>query len=429
MSRQIFALIDCNNFFVSCERVFRPDLEGKPVIVLSSNDGCAVARSNEAKALGIPMGAPVFKYRDLIRRHNIISFSANFELYGDVSRRIISILTTVTPKIEVYSIDESFLDLSELNITDYEEWGRVVRQRILEWVGVPVSIGIATSKTLAKLAAERAKKEASLNGVLSFIDKTPEQTDRYLLHTPVQDIWGVGRRLAPQLKAAGVSSALHLSELPPKRAGQLMGVHGRQMVAELNGTSCLPLEREGKVRKSIARTRTFGEDTNDQNAVEAAIAGFAAGAAWRLRESGQLTTKIGLFLTTNKHKPGYRHWTEEREFSVPTADTGQLIRTAVEMFESAYSSGVLYHRAGVLLYDFVPNSHLQVDLFGTVDPESHDRSQNRMQALDELNHRFGRHKVRYAAELLGRAWEPRRNLRSPRYTSSWDDLPKIQIRS
>jgi len=423
----VFALIDCNNFFVSCERLFRPDLAGKPVIVLSSNDGCAIARSNEAKLLGIPMAAPVFKYRDLLSRHSVVQFSANFELYGDISRRITALLTSVTPRIEIYSIDESFLDLSELPIKDYATWGAMVRARIQQWIGIPVSIGIAPSKTLAKLAADRAKKEDELQGVLSFINKDSKYIEGYLSRTSIESVWGVGWRLTPRLRAEGVSSALHLAHLQPRRAQQLMGIHGRQMVSELNGISCLPLMKEGHIRKSIARTRTFGEDTNDYNAIEAAIATFATQAAYRLRESNQRTRRIGLFLTTNKHKPGYRRWTREVKFHVPTADTGELIAAAAKMLNQLYNRSHAYHRAGILLYDFVPAAGLQTDLLGSVNVAQYDRSISRMQAVDELNARFGRRHVRYAAELLGDTWEPRRNLRSPRYTSDWKELPKVKL--
>ncbi len=198
MNTPVFALIDCNNFFVSCERIFRPDLEGRPVIVLSSNDGCAVARSNEAKVLGIPMAAPAFKYRDVIKRHNIITFSANFELYGDISKRIVDLLTTITPKIEVYSVDESFLELSNFPISDFKAWGKMVRELIWHWVGVPVSIGIAPSKALAKLASDRAKKAAELNNVCSFVGTNAEDPAHHMDQMEVGDIWGIGRRLSPK---------------------------------------------------------------------------------------------------------------------------------------------------------------------------------------------------------------------------------------
>lgn len=422
----LFALIDCNNFFVSCERLFRPDLEGKPVVVLSSNDGCAVARSNEVKALGVPMAAPAFKYRQLFRDQGVVQFSANFELYGDVSRRITELLTTITPRIEVYSVDESFLDLSQLPITDYAAWGREVQRRIWKWIGIPVSIGIAPTKTLAKLGAERSKRDPELDGVLDFVGSSPDLTKRYLEQTPVESVWGIGWRLAPRMRAEGIATAEQLRQLSPKRSQQMMGILGRQLIAELNGLSCHPLQMEGKIRKSISRTRTFGEDTGNAATVEAALSSFTAQAAYRLRESGQLTRRVGMFMTTNKHKPGYRHWSQEEVFHVPTADTGLIAGTVSNIFSRLYNPDMKYHRAGVLLYDFVPDTILQTDLFGQVDVLGHSKSTQRMQAVDQLNERYGKRTIRLAAEELGSAWKPIYNLRSPRYASRWDEFPTVR---
>ncbi len=424
-SGPVFALVDCNNFFVSCERVFRPDLEGRPVVVLSSNDGCAVSRSNEAKALGIPMGAPAFKYRELFERHQVIRFSANFELYGNMSRRITELLATVTPRIEVYSVDESFLDLSELPITDYTAWGHAIRKAILTWTGLPVSIGIAPSKTLAKLASDRGKKSPELRGVLSLMDSRDK--DKYLEIVPIQDVWGIGWRLAPKLRAEGIGNALQLSQLSPRKAGQLMGVRGRQLVTELNGVSCFPLESGHQKPKSILRSRTFGEDTHDSSVVETALASFAATAAFRLRRSGQLAKQAGIFIDTNKHKPGFRRWTKETAYRTPTADTGQLISGVISLFSEIYNPDMSYHRAGVWVHDFVPASQLQIDLFGETDPGKHDRDQSRMRAVDSLNERFGKRTVRYAAEDLAGQWQPRRRICSPRYTTHLEELPRAKI--
>lgn len=422
---KIFALIDCNNFFVSCERVFRPDLEGKPVVVLSSNDGCAVARSNEAKALGIPMGAPAFKYRQLFEENKVIKFSANFELYGDISRRIIQILTDITPRIEIYSIDESFLDLSELPIDDLAKWGQTVRETVLRLVGVPVSIGIAPTKTLAKLASERAKKDESLGGVLSLIDLSEEQISSYRRQLPLQDIWGVGWRMAPKLRTYGLSSAEDMRSFDPHLAQKLMGIRGRQLVSELNGQACYGFEPIGRLAKSISRTRTFGEDVSDLYVIESAIASFAIQAAYRLRKSGQITRRASIFLTTNKHKPGYRAWTSEVIFEQPTADSGQLATALVQALGKIHSPIYSYHRAGVWLYDFAPENRLQTDLLGFIDPDSHQRSHSRMQVLDGLNHRYGRGTITFAAEKLARNWQPKQRLRSPHYVSDWADLPEV----
>lgn len=427
MSRPVFGLIDCNNFFVSCEKIFRPDLEGKPVVVLSSNDGCVVARSNEAKALGIKMAAPAFKHRQIFDRHGVVQFSANFELYGDISRRITEILTTITPRIEVYSVDESFLDLSQLPISDYAEWGRIVREQIFNWVGVPVSIGIAATKTLAKLASDRGKKDPELNGVLNLVGSSRREFQAQLESVPLGDVWGIGRRLAPKIRGYGISNAWQVAGMRPRHAQQLMGIHGRQLIAELNGISCYPLDQEGKVRKSIVRTRTFGEDVNDFNAIESAVASFTAQAAFRLRVSRQLTRRAGIFLATNKHKPGYRLSSRELRFEVPTADTGQLISRLVELLGHLYKPDTYYYRAGVFLWDFVPIDYLQTDVFGNVPVDQHQTTHARMETIDKLNERYGKRTIRFAAEDLGKAWKPRYNLRSPRYVSRWGELPHLKI--
>lgn len=421
--KPVYVLIDCNNFFVSCERLFRPDLEGKPVVVLSSNDGCVVARSNEAKRIGVPMGAPVFKHRQLFRDHKVVQFSANFELYGDISKRITALLTTITPRIEIYSVDESFLDVSELPISDYAEWGRAIRAIIMKHIGVPVSIGIAPTKTLAKLASEIAKQQDRHGGTFSFINLSPGDKERVLQEIPVQEVWGVGWRLAPKIRAEGVSTVLGLANMRPQRAQQLMGVHGRQMVAELSGTSCYGLTSEHAAAKSIMRSRTFGEDTNQAHVLEAAIAVLGSRAGFHLRSQHLLARRIGLFTNTNRHKPGYRRWAREIELDTPTNDTGLIISLLVKELVAIYSNKQQYHRLGVFMHDFLPETALQTDILGYVDAEGHERSKARMQALDQINTRWGKGKIYYAAEDLSQAWQPKQHIRSPRYVSNWDELP------
>lgn len=425
MQQAILALIDCNNFFVSCERLFRPDLEGRPVVVLSSNDGCVVSRSSEAKQLGIPMGAPAFKYRQLFKQQGVIQFSANFELYGDISERITRLLTGVTPRTEVYSVDESFLDLSRLEITDYTRWGKAVRRRLLQEVGIPASMGIAPSKTLAKLASEHAKIEPQLGGVLDFSHLPARGRAAYMLKTPLKDIWGIGWRLAPRLRAEGLHNALDVSELPMRRAGQLMGVHGRQLVAELNGQVCHPLELSGRIRQTVMKGRMFGEDTNRFDVIESAIASLTARAAFCLRREGLIAYGASLSLSTNRHKPGYRQQRQAIRFTTPTADTGRITAGLVAAAQADFSSALRYHRANVLLYNLVPEGMLQPDLFGAVNPTRHRNAQARLHALDAINNRYGQRTLRYAAEDLSQAWQPRQQLRSPRYTTSWEELPLL----
>lgn len=423
----LFALIDCNNFFVSCERIFRPDLEGEPVVVLSSNDGCVVARSNEAKRLGIPMGAPAFKWRELFKTHRVTQFSANFELYSDISRRITSILTGITPRTEIYSIDESFLDLSALAIQDYTAWGEEVRRHIFQAVGVPVSVGIAPTKTLAKLGADYAKQDEALRGVLSFVDLSRAQQQTYLTNVALEHIWGIGWRLGPKLHAEGIHNAWDVSRLPPRLARQLMGLPGMQVVHELNGQSCHTLTAFERAPKSIMRSRTFGEDTYELQALEAAVANLTAQAALQARSANLLAKRAVLFVSTSRHKPGYRSWHELLTLPMPTNDSGHIVSALAQHLRTIYGPQHAYHRAGITLYDFLPVRALQTDMLGMVRPERHDTSQSRMQAIDAINARFGRGRVHYATEALSTAWRPKHSLRSPRYVSLWAELPEAKI--
>ena len=425
----MLALIDCNNFFVSCERLFRPELENRPVVVLSSNDGCAVSRSAEAKALGIPMGAPAFKHKDLFARHNVVSFSANFELYGDISQRLTTLLTRVTPRIEIYSVDESFLDLSKLAITDYTAWGSELRARILAEIGIPVSVGIAPTKTLAKLANHRAKKNTSLQGILAVTNPLDPAMQRHYLETSVEDIWGVGWRLAPKLKAEGVHNAEDLRHLYVPRARQLMGIHGARMVAELAGTACLPLEQSAPAHKSIMRGRTLGQETRDLGALEAAVATLTSRAAYCLRRDHRLVREAALILNTNKHKPGYQRFFKSIRFATPTADTGTLCGAMAEALRELHNPRLGIYRANVLFYDLVGADELALDLFGEVSPDQYDRAQGRMAAFDAINKRFGKASILPAAEKLSQAWQPRKGSCSPRYTTKWEELPVASLRA
>ena len=423
----ILALVDCNNFFVSCERLFRPELRTTPTVVLSSNDGCVVSRSNEAKALDIPMGAPAFQYRQLFRQQGVVQFSANFELYGDISKRIIQVMRRVTPRLEVYSVDESFLDISALSISDYLAWGRALREQILQETGIPVSIGVAGSKTLAKLASERAKQDATGQGVVDLLRADSDTIKTALISTPIDEVWGVGRKLAPRLRAEGVHTAQALASMRPQQAQQLMGIHGRQLVHELQGLSCYPLERERKIAKSIMRSRTFGEDTGEIYVLESAIASLATNATFHMRKAGLLARKIGVFMNTNRHKPGYQKWEHEQTLSTPSNDSGQIIRMLVTALQDIHQDVQQYHRLGVFLYDFVSDAALQTDLLGVVDTKQHDRTQARMQAIDLINTQYGKSRIHYAAEDLSRSWQPKHDIRSPRYVSNWAELPIARI--
>ncbi len=359
-------------------------------------------------------------------------FSANFELYGDISERITTQLTSITPHIEVYSVDEAFLDLSELDIADYQAWGRQVRATILQNIGIPVSIGLAHTKTLCKLANHTAKKDPRFQGALLLgkhqISSPTSQIGAWSLalsSTPIEDVWGVGWRLAPRLRAEGVFTALDLARLRPQRAQQLMGIHGRHLVYELGGTRCLPLQQTTKPQRVVARGRQFGADTSEPHVLEAAITSLAARAAHKLRRDGQLACRAGVILQTNRHKPGYTRSFTPAVFYTPTADTGTICSQLVRLVARDLKPRLSYHKAEVVLYDLVPSHALQTDVFGAVNLDAHARNQRRMQATDAINTAYGPHTIGPAAELLSNAWQPKSAMRSPRYTSHWPDLPVV----
>ena len=469
-----FALIDCNNFFASCERVFRPDLMTLPVVVLSSNDGCAVARSNEAKALGIKMGEPLHELKrrftvidgvtmkPLIRSSlpQVVAFSANFELYGDISKRVAAVLARITPRLELYSIDEAFLDVSKLEIRDYTAWGRALAAKIYQEVGVPVSVGIAPTKTLCKLAADHAKHHPERKG--SYYISTPgdaavhsaaasekragecgllasetmlapeerraslENWKMALVHTPIQDIWGIGRRLAPKLRAEGIHTAADLAAMSPKRAAQLMGIQGRRTVAELNGISCIPLSSEHKPQQIISRGRQFGHDTNNFAVVAAAVARMANHACRALRSERLLATRATVWLMTNRKKPGFTVVHTDVHLYTPSADTGYISHQLLALLERTFNAQHAWHKAEVTLWGLVPGEQLQTDVFGLVSPQTHTHSATLMSTLDTINQKHGKGALHYAAEDLSHAWYPRRTMQSPAYTSSWEGLLTIQ---
>jgi DNA polymerase V len=424
--KTIFALIDCDNFFVSCERIFRPSLQGRPVVVLSSNDGCVVSRSNEAKALDIPMGAPAFKYSALFKQQGVVQFSANFELYGDISERITKTLTSITPRTEVYSVDESFLDLSTLEIDNHADWARQVRQRLLKNIGVPVSIGIAQSKTLAKLASERAKKDPTLNGVLDLNSLPEEDFKLYLGRTPIKDVWGIGRRLEPKLKAEGLYSALDLAGIRPQLGQQLMGIHGRQLIAELNGQACHPLEKFGRIRQSVMKGRMFGADSSDFPVIESAIASLGARAAFSLRREGLLAKQVYIALSSDRHKLDYQRQQISIKLTAPTADTGFITSALVSAVQKQFNPKLKYHRANITLTELIGEVDIQTDIFGEIDMKRHEANTERLSAIDAINSRYGNQTIYYAAENLSKDWQPRKRLSSPRYTTNWQELPVVK---
>lgn len=420
--KPVFALVDCNNFFVSCERAFRPDLWAKPVVVLSNNDGCIVARSNEVKALGVPMGVPYFKVRDVLAQHKVTLFSGNFALYGDFSQRVVQILQGASPDIEVYSVDESFLEISHLPIKDYAAWGRELRDKIFKWTGLPVSVGIAPSKTLAKAAADFAKKNDGQRGAFSVVGDAQKQIE-LLRWLPVQDVWGVGRKTAPKLQARGVSTAYDLARTSVPWAMENLSIRGARTVRELNGESCYGLDNTSESQQSIARTRSFGHNIRNYYELEGAVATFAAQASAKLRHQGEVAGAVMTFLRTSRHTEVQGGGSQLIKLMQPTADTGPIIAAALQGLRQVYDSEFGYKKAGVVLVGLRTAQQLALQS----NPHQLERRDNLMQAVDAVNQRFGTRLVRHASEHLdAHAWHSKRELRSQAYTTNWRELRVVK---
>ena len=417
----LFALVDCNNFYASCERVFNPRLEGKPVVVLSNNDGIVVARSNEAKALGIAMGVPEFQIRRLIRAHDVQVFSSNYVLYGDMSQRVMETLGQFTPNLEIYSIDEAFLSLSGFTSRDLTEYGREIRATVKRWTGIPVSVGIAETKTLAKVAARVAKRSKNAAGVFNLA--TSQDRNALLAEIPVEDVWGIGANWARLLKRHGIATALALREADVHWVRGTMGVVGERLVRELNGVSCLPLEDCPPPKQGITVSRSFGRPVTSLSEMREAIAAYTARAAEKLPGERLAATVLTVFLTTNsfKDEPQYSN-AATIKLPVATGNTSDLLRYALPGVEQIYRDGYRYKKAGVMLTGLVPACQVQGDLF---DRQDRERVQQLMRALDGLNDRMGAGTLRYAAEGQRQQWQTKFEHRSPAYTTNWTDLPVV----
>jgi DNA polymerase V len=430
----MYALVDGNNFYVSCERVFRPSLNGCPVVVLSNNDGCAVARSNEAKALGIKMGAPWFKIKHLAESEGLVALSANFALYGDLSDRMMSLAAGLGPHQEIYSIDESFIDVTGVR-GDLTERSHKIRSRILQWVGIPCGIGIGATKTLAKLANHIAKtaerKPGSypehLSQVANLAEMTPPELEVVLAATEVGEVWGVGRRIGQQLKDAGIHTVLDLSRLDPAMVRSRWSVVLERTVRELQGTPCIDLDQAPAPKQEIACTRSFGHPVTELHHLAEAVTDFASRAAVKARKQGSLAGQVLVFVRTSPFRQDPQY---SRSITVllrrPSADTGILVNSALSGLERIFLPGFNYAKAGVMLLELRPDSQQQAEL-ALEDDEGQDLERGRlMTSLDELNGRFGRGTVLMgSAGLAGekRAWSMKQERRTPAYTTCWEDMP------
>lgn len=421
---RIFALVDCNNFYVSCERLFRPELKNRPVVVLSNNDGCVIARSQEAKAIGIPMAAPAFKYKTFFMQNNVEIFSSNYALYGDLSQRVTSALASITPNLEIYSIDESFLEFPPCMLHELPSIGEKIRNRILKWTGIPVSVGFGPTKTLAKISSKFAKKYPQTKGKFSLCAR--KDTDRLLDKIPVTDIWGIGRKHGKKLIARGVNTARDFKALPNLWIKKNMSVTGLHTALELRGTPCFELDNSPQPKKTISSSRSFGRPVSSLPDLEESVAAYVARAGEKLREQKSLARGVMVYLTTNRHNnlPQYSN-SATRMISIATDYTPELIRIGLQCIRSIYKEGFKYKKSGIVLLDLCKKYNRQGNLLELEGKEDSARKEKLMDLLDSANTRFGKRTLSYASEGLEQTWQMNRKHKSPAYTTIWDELPNI----
>lgn len=417
-----FALVDCNNFYASCERLFQPDLRERPVVVLSNNDGCVIARSNEAKALGIAMGAPLFKIRRLVEEHGVVVRSSNYALYGDISERVMSVLGSQAPAHEVYSIDECFLNLDQIAVPSLTEWCRDLRQRTHQWTGIPVSVGVGPTKTLAKVANRLAKKSAKAGGVLDLVHH-PEWIEHALSKTAVGDVWGIGRRWSAMLEERGIHTAHDLANAQDGWVRNRMGIVGLRTVHELRGTVCHALDDQPAPRQTTCCSRTFGEAIRDKAQVHDAVMSFAERAAEKVRQAGQVAGAVQLFVRTDPFDQNaiQKSVSGSATFQRPTSDTREIAGAVLRIFERIWRDGYGWRKAGVLLLDLGDPASVPTSLFDVIA-----QPDGLMTAMDQINARFGRGKARLGLAGKSAEWRMRQDNLSPSFTTRWDDLPAVK---
>ena len=414
---RIFALVDVNNFYASCERVFDPTLMHRPVLVLSNNDGCVIARSQEAKALGIKMGEPWYKCKAFCEKHNVAVFSSNYVLYGDMSRRVMQCLSTFTPDMEVYSIDEAFLQFDGFEPSDLTKYAVRIKETVFQWTGLPVCVGLGTTKTLAKAANFSAKKR-SKTGVFNLCGPCTQAGT--LPTIPVEEIWGVGRCWAARLNQIGIETALDLREAHPAMIRQKFNVVAERIVYELRGESCLALETI-QPKKNIMVSRSFGRSVTDELDLLEAVSCYAVSATEKLRQQASRAGGLYVFLKTSRfrtNRPQHES-SATYSFSCVTNDTREIIHGARECMKSIYREGFDYHKCGVMLMEISSARAVQGDLFCAPD---YQRSEKLMTVVDELNAQLGRNTISYAAQGIQRSWQMKQQMRSPRYTTQWNEL-------
>lgn len=424
----VIALLDADNFYVSVERIFRTDLRGKPVVVLSSNDANVIARSAEAKDLNIQMGVPVFQIQALAKEHGIIQISSNFSLYGDISDRMMKVIAMFSPAVEVYSIDEAFADLSHIPPENLREYAVQLRATIFKYVGISVSIGIAPSKVLAKLMTEVVKKHAEYEGVFSSFHLSAQECDDLLNKVSIEDVWGIGKKSMIQLQMQGnIFTAKQLRDADLVWIRRMLKVVGVRIVLELRGISTMPLATMPKPKQGIMSSQSFGRPVESLEEVKEAVALSTSLAAVKLRRQHALAAHLSVFIHTNffdARAPQYAKSTS-RTLAFPTAFTPELIAAAHACVHDIYRSGYQFKKVGVYLTHITPQQVLQADLFGMFSFDEHERKQRLMQSIDEINASWGRNTAFYGAIGLTREWQMKQQRKSPNYTTSWQDILTI----
>lgn len=409
------ALVDCNNFFVSCERVFSPELRNRPVAILSNNDGCIIARSEEVKVLGIPMGAPLFQWKEVIEQHRVIIRSSNFCLYADMSQRVMSTLAYWNPEMEIYSIDEAFLTLPDSN--NLLEYCQDLRQKVLQWTGIPVSIGIAPTKTLAKVANHCAKKGDRKKGVHAFF--TPEEIDTYLEKLPVKEVWGIGRRLTLHLQRHGIHTAAQFRNQDDLWIQNHLTVTGLRTAWELRGIPCFLPSEEPASKKSMMTSRSFGNVVTDKDLLKEAVATFAANSCEKVREEGTYASFLQIFVMTSKD---YDHFCVH--LPEPTQYTPHILHYALKGVDHIFKKGAEYKKAGVLLGGLVASDNRQLDLFSKNNSEKEEKV---MGLMDLCHQKYGKKGLFFAAMGTDSSWHSKRSLCSPSYTTNWDAILTVTL--
>ena len=414
------ALVDCNSFYVSCERLFNPKIQKKAVVVLSNNDGCVISRSREAKDLGIKMGEPYFKVKDLVKKNKVEVYSSNYALYGDISRRVMKVLKTFSPKVEIYSIDEAFIDLSFIDEKGVEDYGREIRSRVLKWTGIPTSVGIASTKTLSKVANHIAKKEKA--GVIYLNTNIDEKLKKF----PVEDVWGVGKQLSKFYHKNNISNAYDLKNVSNTWVKKGTNVLGAKTAMELRGIPCIDLQIDQEKRKNCCVSRSFGRKVKDLNELEESVITHCLNAAEKIRADDQIAKTITVFIRTSPFDKNRRYYSNSKtiDLAIPTSNSIELIKNAVKALTDIYKYGYAYQKAGIILSGLKDANQNDQNL---LTPLLENKSKKLMKAIDYTNTKYGRYAISIAQAGLSKGWKMRREHSSKIDTASFDSLPKIVV--